>query len=228
MGKLIEKINNAQNCLYNTGEYKLGYKYALEAYMMNPNNNEAKYLYAIALYLNDKCDKALKHFYELEKDYLDPYYYIYIAHCLCLTRTNLFLALKYINKLKRFYSHCDQEAKIKIIMIKAEIQYRMGNLDSALNNFEKAYTMGDDDKSLCYISQIYFDKNQPLQAIRYLRKVLKFDETDKEELWQNMEKLTFDELKAALVILLNRYELEENKKEIDPEINEQIQNKLYP
>lgn len=227
MGKLIEKINNAQNCLYDK-EYELGYKYALQAFMMKPNNSEAKYIYAVALYFNDRHEEALKYFYELEKLSIHPEgLYIYIAHCLSNTRKNLFLALKYINKAEKFY-HYDKETRIKILMIKAEIQYRMGNLDSALNNFEKAYTMGDDDKSLCYISQIYFDKNQPLQAIRYLGKILKFDETDKEELWQNMEKLTFDELKAALVILLNRYELEENKKEIDPEINEQIQNKLYP
>ena len=113
-------------------------------------------------------------------------------------------------------------------MLKAEIQYRMGDLNSALNNFQKAYKMGDNDKSLCYISKIYFDKNKPLQAMKYLRKVLNFDENDKDELWQNMEKLTFEELKVALVVLLNRYEIKEKKQYINPDINERIQNKLYP
>jgi tetratricopeptide (TPR) repeat protein len=138
------------------------------------------------------------------------------------------LALKYINKLKRFYSHCDQEAKIKIIMIKAEIQYHMGDLDSSLNNFQKAYTMGDNDKSLCYISQIYFDKNQPMQAMKYLRKVLHIGETNKEEFWQNMEKLNFEELKISLRILLNRFEISKNKIDIDSDLYERIQEKLYP
>ncbi len=228
MNTLAEKINNAQDCLYNTNQYELGCKYAQEAYMMNPDNPDAKYLYALALYLNDRCEEALKYFYELEKNNFDPYYFIYIAHCLCQTRTNLFLALKYINKLKRFNSHCDREAKIKILMIKAEIQYHMGDLDSALNNFKKAYAMGDEDKSLCYISQIYFDKNQPMLAMKYLRKVLRFSEKDKEEFWKNMEKLTYKELKVTSIILLNRFEIEKNKKEVDSEIYESIQAKLYP
>ena len=189
MGKIVEKINNAQNCLYYTQQYELGYKYALEAYMMNPNNPEAKYIYAVALYFNDKCEEALKYFYELEKilKYPDALY-IYIAHCLSKTRKNLLLALKYINKAIKFYYY-DETTKIQSIMLKAEIQYRMGDLNSALNNFQKAYAMGDDDKSLCYISQIYFEKNQPLQAMKYLRKVLRFEDTKKDEFWRNMEKI---------------------------------------
>lgn len=228
MSKIVEKINNAQNCLYSTRQYELGYKYALEAYMMNPDNLETKYLYAVALYFNDRCEEALKYFYELEKmlKYPDALC-IYIAHCLSKTRKNLLLALKYINKAAMLY-HYDQETKIEVLMLKAEIQYRMGDLNSALNNFQKAYNMGDDDKSLCYISQIYFDKNQPLQAMKYLRKVLHFDETNKKEFWQNMENLTFEELKVTLIVLLNRYEIKSKKKNIDPDIEDKIQYKLYP
>lgn len=228
MGRIVEKMNNAQNCLYSTKQYELGYKYALEAYMMNPDNPETKYLYAVALYFNDRCEEALRYFYELEKILKYPEaIYIYIAHSLSKTRKNLLLALKYVNKAMKVY-HYDNETKMTILMMKAEIQYRMGDINSALNNFLKAYNMGDDDKSLCYIARIYFDENKPMLAMKYLRKVLHFEETDKEELWQNMEKLTFEELQTALTILLNRYELNENKKQINPEIDERIQKKLYP
>ena len=104
----------------------------------------------------------------------------------------------------------------------------MGDLNSALFNFQKAYSMGDDDKSLCYISQIYFDKNQPMKAMKYLRKELHFDETNKEELWQNMEKLTYEELKAVLAVLLNRFEIKNKKRYSNTDIDEKISNKLYP
>lgn len=227
MGKTLKEMSiNAQNCLYYTKEYELGYKYALEAFMKNPDNPETKYLFAVALYFNDRCDEALKYFFELEKmSIYEDALPVYIAHCLSKTRKNLFLALKYINKADRLY-HYDEETKINIMLFKAEIQYRMGDLDSAKNNFQKAFEMGDDDKSLCYLAQIYFDKNEPIKAMKYLRKVLKLGRTNKEKFWQNVEKLTYEELKQILIVLLNRYETEENKRDTDSDMYDTIQRKL--
>ena len=67
-----------------------------------------------------------------------------------------------------------------------------------------------------------------MKAMKYLRKELHFDETNKEELWQNMEKLTYEELKTVLAVLLNRFEIKNKKRYINPDIDEKISNKLYP
>ncbi len=225
MGKVSEYVQNAMNCLYINQEYEQGYHYAQQAFMINRNSPEIKYLYAVALYFNDKCEDALKYFFELGNTDIHPDgTCIYIAHCLSKTRKNLLLALKYINKTKQY--HYDEETKINILMIKAEIQYRMGNYNAALKNFLKAYEMGDDDKSLCYISQIYFDKNNPMLAMKYLRKLLHFNEINKDEFWQRFETLTFKELKESLIILLNRFELKKNKKKLDPVLEDNIFKKL--
>lgn len=53
--------------------------------------------------------------------------------------------------------------------------------------------MGDNDKSLCYIAKIYFDKNQLLNAQKYLWLNLK--EFGNKKYYKQLQKLTLEELK---------------------------------
>ncbi len=212
MGKVSDNVQNAINCIYITQEYEQGYHYALQAFMMNRNNPEIKYLYAVALYFNDRCEEALKYFFELGKTDLYPDgTCIYIAHCLSKTRKNLFLAMKYINKTKQFpYEHYDEETRINILMIKAEIQYRMGNYDIALKNFLKAYEMGDKDKSLCYISKIYLLKNKFMKAMKYMRILYGMDNPNPEDYQIELRNSDTNTWLELLEHLLARYELKQN------------------
>jgi len=140
-------------------------------------------------------------------------------------RRELMPALKYINKALKIENSRTEEY-INKLLLKAEIQYRMGDLEVALKNFLEAHNLGDSDKSLCYIAQIYLEKNQPLNAQKYLRIIMNAQIDD--DFWQKLQALTYEEIKRILTVLLNRYELEEYKKELDPDVEESIRNKLYP
>ena len=191
------------------------------------NNPQSIYSLAVDLYFSDRCEEALDYFYQLEKlNLYSDQVCVYLAHCLSKTRKNLLLALKYINKAIKNYFY-DYETKINVLMLKAEIQYRMNDLDLAFRNFQKAYEMGDNDKSLCYISQIFIDKNQPLQAMKYICKLFHIHKIGDDIIGNKIINLTFEELKVILCVLLNRYELNENKKQIDNSLFDSIQKKLY-
>lgn len=200
--------------------------YARKALMKAKDNYDVMFTYALCEYFTDNYDNAIKYFEELKE--IEEHRELaltYLAH-MHSKRRQLIPALKYINqaiKIKNSYP----EDCLRKLLLKAEIQYRMGDLDIALKNFMEAHELGDNDKSLCYIAQIYVDKNQLLNAQKYIRMILNV-QLDDEDLWQRIQTLTFEELKQILTVFINRYELEEYKKEIDPDINEAIRNKLNP
>lgn len=220
MSDLIKNINEAQIFIYNKGNFEKGLNFAQKAYELNPNNLEAIYIYAIALYFNGDYKKALELFHILENanKYLDCIY-IYIAHCYSYLKENLFTGLKYINKAFKNY-HYNEETVCKLLIIKAEIEYKLGNIDIALKHFLQANKLGDTDKSLCYISQIYFEKNQILKALKYFYKIFKNSKL-------NIKNLNLLEVQTILMVLLDRYEIKGNKHEIPQEIIDSVNKKIY-
>ena len=207
MTNLQRDIQKAQYFLYETKDYNKGYKYALKAFMSNNKNPDTMYMYAVALYFNDRCEEALEYFYKLETInwHLDALY-IYIAHCHSKLQYNLLKGLKYINKAINNF-HYNEETQIKVLMIKAEILYRMGEFDTALKIFLKAYDMGDDDKSLCYIAKIYLLKNNFMKAMKYLRILYHFENNNPNEIWSKIQKFDTKKLLELLEDLLDRYKL---------------------
>ena len=220
MTNLIKNINEAQNFIYSRGDFEEGLKSAQKAYKLRPDNLEAIYIYAIALYFNDDYKKALELFHILENanKYLDCIY-VYIAHCYSYLKENLFTGLKYINKAIKIY-HYDEETTCRALLIKAEIEYKLGNIDIALNHFLQAHRLGDSDKSLCYISQIYFEKNQILKALKYFYKIFKNTNL-------NVKDLNLPEIKSMILVLVDRYEIEENKHTFPQEILDSVNKKIY-
>ena len=92
-------------------------------------------------------------------------------------------------------------------MIKAEIQYRMKDYDVALKNFIKAYELGDDDCSLCYISKIYIIKNEFMKAMKYLRIILNYGDKNPDECFIKLQNSDIKTQLEFLDYLLKRYEL---------------------
>ena len=52
MTNLIKNINEAQIYIYSKGDFEEGLKLAQKAYKLSPDNLEAIYIYAVALYFN--------------------------------------------------------------------------------------------------------------------------------------------------------------------------------
>ena len=198
--------------------------YARKALMKTKDNYDVMFTYALCEYFTDNYDNAIKYFEEL-KDIEEhkELALTYLAH-MHSKRRQLIPALKYINQAIKIENSYPEDC-LRKLLLKAEIQYRMGDLDVALKNFMEVHELGDNDKSLCYIAQIYVDKNQLLNAQKYIRKILN-TQLDDEDLWERIQTLTFEELKQLLTVFINRYELEEYKKELDPDIEESIRNKL--
>ena len=198
--------------------------YARRALMKVKHNHDVMFTYALCEYFTDNYDNAIKYFKELEniKEHRE-HALTYLAHMHSKQR-KLIPALKYINQALKIKNSYNQDYLNKLLL-KAEIQYRMGDLDASLKNFMEAYELGDNDKSLCYIARIYLDKNQLLNAQKYL--ALNLSTLDDKELQRQIRTLTFEELKQVLIVLLNRYELDEYKEELDPELDKSIRNKLH-
>ncbi len=115
---------------------------------------------------------------------------------------NFFIqALKYANKALKYES-----SYTDAYLIKGEIYYKMGEKDLALKIFLDAFNLGDDDKSLCYISKIYLEKNENTKALKYMRKLFHFDTENIDETSQKVRILNIDELWDLLDHLLKRYE----------------------
>ena len=72
MTNLIKNINEAQNFIYSRGDFEEGLKSAQKAYKLRPDNLEAIYIYAIALYFNDDYKKALELFHILDNILFQP------------------------------------------------------------------------------------------------------------------------------------------------------------
>lgn len=199
--------------------------YAEKALMKAKDNYDVIFTYALCEYFTDNYDNAIKYFKELEDiEEHKEYALTYLAH-IYSKRRELIPALKYINKALKIKNKYTEDY-ISKLLLKGEIQYRMGDLDVALKNFMEAHELGDNDKSICYIAQIYLDKNQLLSAQKYLRLIM--CSSDDEEMWKRLQTLTFEESKQILTVLLNRYEPEESKRELNPDLEESISNKLYP
>lgn len=199
--------------------------YARRALMKVKDNYDVMFTYALCEYFTNNYDNAIKYFEELKEiEEHKELALAYLAH-MYSKRRQLIPALKYINQALKI-KNVHTEDYVNKLLLKAEIQYRMGDLDVAQKNFMKAKDMGDDDKSLCYIAQIYADKNHTLNALKYLRIVMRAEMDD--DFLQRLQTLTYEEIKQVLTVLLNRYELEEYKRELNPELDESIKKKLNP
>ena len=215
----------AQAYIYGTKDYDEARVYARKALMKVKDNYDVMFTYALCEYFTNNYDNAIKYFEELKEiEEHKEFALTYLAH-MYSKRRELIPALKYINQAMKIENKYTEDYVNKL-KLKAEIQYRMGDLDIALKNFIEAHELGDSDKSLCYIAQIYIDKNQLLNAQKYIRLNMN-TQLDDEELWKRIKTLSFEESKQILTVLLNRFELDEYKKEIDPDIEESIRNKLY-
>ncbi len=182
-------------------EEEMASEYAKIAVEKDENNAEARYCLGVSLFCAGEYSEALEN---LERIYHNPEYKesicIYMANIYCKT-SKFIQALKYANKaLKYENSYADA------YLIKGEIYYKMGEKDLALKIFLDAFNMGDDDKSLCYISKIYLEKNENTKALKYMRKLFHFDTENIDETSQKVRNLNIDELWELLDHLLKRYD----------------------
>ena len=213
-------INTAYEYLYSKGRPRIALKFVQKAYDENPKDLEAIHMYAVALYYNKQYKNALKYFYIVENagKSLEEVY-VYIAKCHSLLRENLFLGLKYINNALENYNFSDELLSQNLI-IKGEIMYKLGEIDTALGLFLEAHELGDMNESLCYISQIYFEKNQQMLAIKYFYKIFNYADFD-------IECLSYEEIKALLTVSLNQFETSKYKKTISKDLVIKLGEKIF-